>query len=137
VSTDLYLHVATGITEGDLRIQRSHTAGSYDFAPGIYHWEARRAVYYKLIAMPSCWVGELVWQPPRVSASGPPFVYDPVARIADLLGSGVTVLDEKLSAQILAAFVLSTRADGALANPQEVREFLYTYRDQPVCAVCW
>jgi hypothetical protein len=136
VSTDLYLHVATRITAADLAIQRCHTVGSRSFAPGTYPWEARRAVYEKLLQTPACWLGERVWSP-RAPSPLAPFVYDPVARIAALLGDGVIILDEDINARILAAFVLSTRTDGALANPQEVREFLLAYRGQPACAVYW
>jgi hypothetical protein len=136
MSTDLYLHVATRITAADLTIQRCHTIGSPSFAPGSYAWAARRAVYEELLQTPARWLGKRVWltraAPPLV-----PVVDDPIARIAALLGEGVTILDEDVSAQILAAFVLSTRTDGALAKPEEVRAFLRAYRGQSVCAVYW
>jgi hypothetical protein len=137
VSTDLYLHIAVGVTAADLTIQRCHTVGSRSFAPRTYPWEARRAVYEKLLQTPACWIGERVWAPRTAPSPLAPFVYDPVARIAALLGDGVTILDEDIRTQILAALVLSTRTDGALATPAEVREFLHTYRGQPVCAVYW
>jgi hypothetical protein len=106
--------------------------GSRAFAPGAYAWEVRRAVSEKLLQTPACWLGERVWSPSPPSPLAP-FVYDPVARIAALLGDGVTRLDEDIRTQILAAFVLSTRTDGALAKPEAVREFLRAYQGQPVC----
>jgi hypothetical protein len=136
MSTDLSLHVATRITAADLAIQRCHTVGSRSFAPGSYAWAARRAVSEKLLQTPACWLGERVWSQ-RAAPPLAPFVYDPVARIAALLSEGVTILDEDIRTQILAAFVLSTRTDGALATPAEVREFLHAYRGQPACAVYW
>lgn len=122
-----------GLSEGDAQLVRE--VSQLEKSP---FWDLLHdGAYHKIAETDNVWVGEVSWL--KAFLLGQPDVYvpNPVVAVSDLLGEELSVLDEELAKQILAALKTPNQTTYKISNPLPVEKFLRDHMGLRLFTVSW
>lgn len=135
MAADLHIHVFEGIAETDLAMFNSGTFGSKWF--GSCSGNRSIDCFSRIADTPNVWIGEVSWLKAALSGDEASYIPDAVAKISELIGEDLPVLDDALIGKILAALESPNDTGYGLANQTTVQEFLTQHKGKPVFTVSW
>jgi hypothetical protein len=139
MAADLSIHVLVPpCTEETLAQFFQNTLGSKYFswfAPNDDGW---REAHNVVAATPSFWIGEVSWLKAGLFDDAETYVPDPVAKVQEIIGENLPVIDDQLINQLEEALNAYNQTSYSVANDGVVlRTFLESHRGKPVFTVSW
>lgn len=139
MGADLHIHIFEGITEDDLRIFFSNHLGSkYLDLHNNLSWEDAQPAHDRVSETPNIWIGEISWLKAVVLDDAETFVPGPVAKIYELIGEDLPVLDDKLIKEILEALKIENKTSYSVEDKEDdIKSFLEKHKGKKVFTVSW
>jgi hypothetical protein len=141
MAADLHIHVYEGLTEEDMRIFFSNTIGSkhcpFPFMPEISP-EDERKVLAKIHKTPNIWIGEVSWLKAAMFEDGDSYVPDPVAKVSEIVGEDLPVIDDEFIKKIVEALGAENKTSYDTEKDEDsVRAFLEKHKGKKVFTISW
>lgn len=134
MAADMHIHVLEGITEKELALFFSSHVSSKHFS-GLQSnpcdEKTREELTKKIDCMPNIWIGALNM------FDADDAILDTVGAIEETIGEDLPVIDEALIGKIVAAFGRDNNPDYPVANPNDVHQFLESWKGKRVFFVYW
>ena len=133
MSANLYIHVANEKTILHVReyLKEKYWSADWRGVPLIYDEEV-------VAKTPSVWIGEVFW-PNKMNLAVDATLYVPatIARVNEIIGDSLPVIDNSLIKQICEAFTLANNTCYLLAEVEDVISFLVAHKGEYAFTISW